>query len=130
VSLSDQFRHVSDLLPLVLDRWEEVSPLESRLSELERDRHQWEARIEAEMMRAESRFKQARSSEERTRTLATNAEALAGGAEGEDDVANEYLEFLRRNGEAGTAPELQSMPAPVAVDAKTRAIQAKFGAVI
>ena len=125
--LVSELEHISDLLSRVLERLETFGPLENRLAELERDRNQWEAKVEAELIRSDSKFKQARAAEERTRTMVENAEALSSGDDGEDSLRDEYLEFLRRNGEGVEALPMQSVPAAVAVDSKTRALQAKFG---
>lgn len=127
--LVSELEHISGLLSKVLERLETFGPLEDRLTELERDRNQWEAKVEAEFIRSDSRFKQARAAEERTRTMVANAETLQSGDEGEDTFRDEYLEFLRRNGEGVEAGGLQTVPAAVAVDARTRALQAKFGGV-
>ena len=124
--LVSELEHISGLLFSVLQRLETFGPLEDRLAELERTRNQWEAKVEAELIRSDSRFKQARAAEERTRTMAANAEALSSSDEGEDSFRDEYLEFLRRNGEGVEPGAVQAMPAPLAVDPKTRAIQAKF----
>lgn len=109
--------------------WDLQGPLLERIETLERAREGWEAQMEAELLRVQSSFKAARSAEERTRTMAAHAEALSGGDEGEEAL-NEYREFLRTNGEGVPPVALPQVPAPLAVDAKTRAIQAKFGAVI
>ena len=119
--------HISEVLPEVLSALQTVEPLEDRLAELERGRSQWEAEVEAELLRSDSKFKQARNAEERTRTMAANAKALADRDEGEDAVRDEYLEFLRSNGEAAGDQRLPTLPPPVALDPKARAIAAKFG---
>ena len=123
-------KHISEVLPEVLEAFRVYEPLEERLSELERGRHQWEAGVEAELLRSDSKFKAARASEERTRTMAANAEALAGSDEGEEGLDPQYLELLRQNAEGVPDEGLHQMPAHVAVDPKTRALQAKFGALI
>jgi len=122
-------KHIASVLPEVLSALQITKPLEARLVELERGRSQWEAQIEAELIRSDSKFKQARNAEERTRTMEANARALSSSDEGEDAVRDEYLEFLRRNGEAVGADAVHPVLPPVAVDAKTRALQAKFGTV-
>ena len=124
--LAAALRHISEVLPEVLTALETAEPLETRLAELERARSQWEAQVEAELLRADSKFKQARNAEERTRTMAANAKALADSDEGEDAVRDEYLEFLRGNGEAAGDEEVPTLPAPVAYDPSARAIAAKF----
>jgi len=129
-ALAVALEHIGTVLPDVLEAWKSVEPLEQRLAELERGRSQWEAQVEAEFVRAESKFKQARNAEERTRTMAANAKALADSDEGEDAVRDEYLEFLRSNGEAVGDEGLPTLPTPVAVDPKARAIAAKFGRVV
>ncbi len=129
-ALAMALRSISELLPEILDHFRIYEPLEDRLAELERGRSQWEATIEAELLRVDSKYKASRAAEERTRTMAANAEALSSGEEGEDGVAAEYLELLRSNAEAGADEAVHQVPASVAVDPKTRALQAKFGAVI
>ena len=125
--LVSELQHISGLLSRVLERLGTFGPLEDRLAELERTRNQWEAQVEAELIRSDSKFKQARAAEERTRTMVENAEALSSSDESEDSIRDGYLEFLRRNGEGVEALPMQAVPTVVAVDAKTRAIQAKFG---
>ena len=110
--------------------WEVHGPLKERLEALERDRDTWEAQMEAELLRVQSAFKAARNAEERTRTMTANARAAEGGDEGEEEVGAEYLELLRRNAEAGADEALRQVPEVLAVDAKTRALQAKFGVAI
>ena len=124
--LGAALRHIAEVLPEVLSALKTAEPLEARLAELERGRSQWESQVEAELLRADSKFKQARNAEERTRTMAANAKALADSDEGEDAVRDEYLEFLRSNGEAAGDQEVPTLPAPVAFDPSARAIEAKF----
>ena len=128
--VGDGLRLISDILPEVLESLRIYEPLETRLAELERGRSQWEATVEAELLRSDSKYKASRAAEERTRTMMTNAEALAGSDEGEESLSEEYLELLRRNAEGVPDEAVHQLPAPVAVNPKTRAIQAKFGAVI
>ncbi len=62
-------------------------PAEERLQELERSRAMWEAEIEGQMSKADSRYKAAAGSEARARTMERNAEKLADPfAEEGDDV--------------------------------------------
>jgi len=129
-SLASVLQRISEFLPQVLESLRVYEPLEDRLAELERGRHQWEATVEAELLRSDSKYKASRAAEERTRTMAANAEALAGSDEGEEGLDPQYLELLRQNAEGVPDEGLHQMPAYVAVDGKTRALQAKFGAVI
>lgn len=126
-SLASSLQSISELLPEVLQAWKIHEPLERRLAELERDRHQWEATMEAELLRSDSKYKSARAAEERTRTLESNAKALAGGDDREDDVTEQYLELLRSNADASPDAAVPQVPNSVAVNPKTRALQAKFG---
>lgn len=76
-----------------LERWVETRPmshqLQERVESIERELQQWEAQVEAELLRAESKFKQARNAEERARGMKDRAEALsnadAGAEEGEGE---------------------------------------------
>jgi len=119
---------VDQTLREIRSGWEVQGPLLERLEALERARDGWEAQMEAELLRVQSAFKAARSAEERTRTMAANAEALSSGDESarDDVLRNEYLEFLRLNGAPGEAGEVPAVPAVVALSAKTRALQAKW----
>ena len=126
---SHELRKVCLILEDVLTALSEKGPLEDRLAELERARHQWEARVEAEMVRIDSRFKAARGSEERARNMEANAEALTGSDDGEEGIPQEYLDFLRRNGETSQEVAVQSMSESVALTPKVRALQRKFGRV-
>lgn len=126
-AVATQLRIISDLLPEILEARSIMEPLEERVSELERARHQWEAQVEAELLRSDSKFKAARAAEERQRKMTADAEALSSGDEGEDEVREQYLELLRANG-GGSAPvAVQAVPESVAVNPKTRVLQAKFG---
>lgn len=120
---------ISVILGRVLHNLDEQGPLEGRVADLERSRSQWEAEVEAEWTRAESKFKAARSAEERTRSMETHAKALAGSEDGEDGITEEYRELVRLNAEAGADEALHLVPASVAITPKARALQAKFGRV-
>jgi len=126
-SLNTTLRLISAILPEILENVRVYEPLEKRLAELERGRSQWEATMEAELLRSDSKYKASRAAEERTRTMAANAEALASSDEGEESISEEYLELLRRNAEGVPDEAVHQVPAPVAVDPRTRALQAKFG---
>ena len=128
-SLASSARHLTDLLPQMIQAYAVTEPLEERLAELERGRQLWEARVEAELLRADSKFKAARSSEERTRTMAAHAEALSSSDDGEEGIPPEYRELLRLNGEASEEVAVQPVSASVAPTPKARALQAKFGRV-
>lgn len=125
---------VEQTLQEIRSSYDVHGPLLERLETLERAREGWEAQMEAELLRVQSAFKAARNAEERTRTMAANAEALSSSDESEDDggAASRaaYLEFLRSNGEGGGPGEVPTVPAAVALSPKTRALQAKFGTVI
>ncbi len=131
--LTQALLRISEILPEILENVRVYEPLETRLAELERGRSQWEATVEAELLRSDSKYKASRAAEERTRTMAANAAALSSSDEGEESISEadqEYLELLRRNAEGVGDEGLHQLPAPMAVDAKTRALQAKFAAVI
>lgn len=119
--------HISEVLTRVLEHAEEQGPVEERVSELERDRNQWEARVEAELIRSGSQFKSARAAEERAKTVLRNAEALTSGDESEEGLPAEYLELLRRNAEAGEEEGVHQVPVVVAVNGREQALRAKFG---
>lgn len=119
--------HVSKVLTRVLEQVEKQGPVEERVSELERDRNQWEARVEAELLRSGSQFKSARAAEERAKTVLRNAEALTSGDDGEEGMPAEYLELLRRNAETGEEEGVHQVPAPMAVTPREQALRAKFG---
>ena len=128
--LASGLRAIEVILREVLDNLRIYEPLEQRLADLERGRSQWEATVEAELLRSDSKYKASRAAEERTRTMAANAEALSSSDESEDGISEEYLELLRRNAEGVPDEAVHRLPVGVAVNPKTRAIQAKFGAVI
>lgn len=127
--MTQALERIAEVLPEVLEAWSTRGPLEERLAELERNRQHWEATIEAELLRADSKYKSSRAAEERSRTMAAHAETLSGGDEGEEGIPQQYLDILRRNGEPGQEGAVQTVPAGVALTPKARALQAKFGRV-
>lgn len=100
--------------------------LEDRLASLERELQTWEARVEGDMMRAESRFRAARSAEERTRH--------AQRADEDDEEGDDGLEAFRDILQAGNVergPEEGVLDMPSGVDGrastKQRLRAQKFG---
>lgn len=93
-------------LSALLDRWEEGEGVEARVRALELSRATWEAEIEALGTKVESRFKAARAAEERARSHAEKAEAVAaeGDPEGEDPF-EEWLKFIQEGNAQGGAPD-------------------------
>ena len=115
-------------LSALVELSEDKGNLQARITELERSREQWEARTEAHFLKSDSRFKSARSSEERARTMRRHAEALSGGENGEGEAALRHIsELLEGNAEGGAEAEVPTVPPHVAPDSKTLLRMAKFG---
>lgn len=124
--LVDALDTIGHHLAEVLTRWDSQGEHSDRLLKLEMSRDAWEAQVEAEFLKADSRYKAARSSEERARTMVTHAEAFAGDDEGDEDGLRAIQELLAENAEGsedGQVPELREV---VAVSPKVRAQQLKF----
>jgi len=71
-----------------------------RLDALERSRTVWEAEAEAQFLRADSQFKNARNAEERARHIKKSHEADNGDLEGLEEIREAY----RQLGEEGVVP--------------------------
>lgn len=116
--------HLSALLAV----WSTQGTLEARLEALEGSRQHWEAVQEANELRVESRFKAARSAEERARTMANHARTLAGDENGEEDGQLERaIELLRPHVEPGGEEAVPDVPEILALDPKAHARRAKWG---
>lgn len=119
---------IAESLMAIRKDWNIREPLEARLLELEQSRTLWEAGMEAELVRAESRFSAARGAEERARGLAKGkAKSASSSGDGPDDVTEELIEAIRRNAEASAGEQLPLVPEVVAVSGKAAARSYKFG---
>jgi len=74
--LPEVIRNLTVAIQAATDAKLEEGPAEERLEALERSRASWEATMEAEGLRADSRYKAAAASESRSRTQARHAERL------------------------------------------------------
>lgn len=97
---------IAGLLAALVER-EGSADLADRVDALERSRALWEAEIEGEAQRAESKFRLARAAEERTRAMARSV-TEEGDDEGLDDIPEQYRRLLsERDGEGGSEEGLQ-----------------------
>lgn len=131
--LTSTLESVSTHLTALLAGYDTQGSLEQRLQALESSRSMWEAEIAAEFVKAESQFKAARASEERSRTMMKHARALAGSEDGEDRTELESItELLKGHADAlaeidKLGDPLQEVSASVVVDGKDVARRAKWG---
>jgi len=109
--------------------YDQAGPLIERLEQLERSRDQWEAGVEAMLVRAETEVKKARSAEERSKTVLKNAQALRGSEEGEEGITDELLELLARNAPASAAEPVPTVHPGVAHNRHHGILAQKFGQV-
>lgn len=118
---------IAEGLQGVLAAWEAEGGLRERVDQLEMSRARWEAEIEGEMVKVESRFKAARASEERTRHLMRSNEDHEGDEEGEGAL-EAYFEAVAANHAQGGAPKgVQPVHQAVAPRGKDLARRFKFG---
>lgn len=129
---------VAVLLREIKEQWSQARGVQARVEALETEQAKWHAQVEAELVRVESRYKAARSAEERARTLERHAEARNGATdldeEGEGDLPPEYANLLRQGYGAPSEDEaVQPMLPGVANhredsrSSRERAKLAKFG---
>jgi len=93
----------------------------------------WEAKMEAELLRAESKYGAARNAEERERSMkkVNHAESPEDSPERQEEIFEAYramgLGVQPGNAPGGEAAELQPVYEDVAPDPKTQALRMKFG---
>ena len=102
----------------------------ARLDALEVRQSVWEAEIEAQLVKADSKYKSARNAEERSRTMAKQNEETGEGSEDgmaeiqealqQIQLQNQHVEGSQENGVQQLRPNLGS-------NAKATALRAKFG---
>ncbi len=102
----------------------------ARLDALEVRQSVWEAECEAQLVKADSKYKSARNAEERSRTMAKrDAETSEGSEDGMAEIQealeqihlqNQHAEGSQENGVQQLRPDLGSHP-------KATALRAKFG---
>lgn len=102
----------------------------ARIDALEVRQSVWEAEMDAQLIKADSKYKSARNAEERSRTMAKQNEETGEGSE--DGMAeiqaaleqihlqNQHVEGSQENGVQQLRPDLGSHP-------KATALRAKFG---
>jgi len=135
--LVDAIRGIAMLLARYLQELSDETTFRDRLQELELSRAKWEAEIEAALVKVESRYKAASSSEARERALRrSNAGTDNGDLASEDDILDAYRSMgwvPRGDAEAGEEEGVPAMPEDVeqVVDRpaeKAAALAVKFGA--
>lgn len=108
-------RALVEVLTAIHDSLQVDGPTTDRLEDVERRMRLLEADMEATLQKAESRYKAARSAEERSRTMERHAEeiqeAVGFSEEGEEEIPEEYLQLLRERDGAGS-PEEGMQPLP------------------
>lgn len=108
-SLNHGLFRVCGMLEEVSQRIPTDDALQERVEALERSRATWEAEVEGQLMKAESKFKVARASEERARGMMKRAEEAEEAGEGDEEILEEvpdwYIDLVREGhaggGEAG-----------------------------
>jgi len=117
-----------------LDELSNETRFRERLEELELSRATWEAEIEAAMVKVESRYKAASSSEQRERSLRRkNAGSDDGDFASEEDILASYRSLgwvPQADGDRGEPDEMSALPADMAnarQAPKSKALAAKFG---
>jgi len=132
VSIGD----VAGLLQRHLNELSEETRFRDRLEELEMSRARWEAEIEAALVKVESRYKAASSSEARERALRrSNAGSDGSNFASEEDIVEAYraLGFVPQgDGEGGQEDGVLALREDVAdpgevSPGKILALKAKFG---
>jgi len=122
--LARALKSVSEALAALIELQRQNGPSDERLQKLELSRAQWEAELEAMLLKAESTYKAANASESRSRTMLRHAEKIA------DPFAEEgdEVEAPVPNGDAPRIPEdrLQPVPVGVAPSNKASAQRAKW----
>lgn len=121
---------LASLLSRHLKVQEASGTLRERVDDLERTRAQWEAQVEADMLKAESKYSSVRNAEERTRKMAKVYEAAGEGDEGgEDSGVAEALRqlILQGNVDTGEDQELPAVHPSLEFDGKSQALNAKWG---
>jgi len=105
----------------------EAAPFEARIDQLERTLAVWEAKMEAELLKADSTYKSAANAESRARTMQRNYEKLVDPFNLESETERDTLsegDGARGEGE-GVLPLRMDMEEP-AYDPKQQALRAKF----
>ncbi len=104
----------------ILETWTEEGTLRERVLALEQTIHVERAEAEAIAIEAESRFKAARSAEERARHILKTAEAATaklgeGDEEGTDRAIERYLDLQESDDRGSEDNGVQPVPPPVGV---------------
>ena len=135
--LSDTIQKLEEAVTqLNIQLWEgtQTGPTDTesaaRLDALEVRQSVWEAELEAQLVKAESKYKSARNAEERSRTMAKQNEETGEGSEDgmaeiqealqQIQLQNQHVEGRKENGVQQLRPNLGS-------NAKATALRAKFG---
>lgn len=115
-----------------------LSPITDRLDKIELGYAKWEAQAEANLLKADALFKNARNAEERTRaSVKKTSEALESSAEGEEAIRSAYAELYGvqdgdvEGGENGEVPAVHPLVEADArvkrsMDARNLRLMAKF----
>jgi hypothetical protein len=102
----------------------------ARLDALEVRQSVWEAEIEAQLVKADSKYKSARNAEERSRTMARrDAETSEGDEDGvaELQAALEQIQLQNQHAEGSQENGVQPMRQNLGIHPKATALRAKFG---
>jgi len=135
-SLVEAILTVAALLSRHLQELSEETRFRERLEELEMSRARWEAEIEAALVKVESRYKAASSSEARERALRrSNAGSDSGNLASEEDLLAAYRELgwvPQADGDRGEEDGVLALSEGVASPGevspgKMIALKAKFG---
>lgn len=124
-SIPEAIERLTLTLQVLAELHQGQAPAEARLDDLERSRSLWEAKIEAEILKAESSYKSASNAEARARTMVKAYEKQLDPF-GED--GDELEEAVPQGDEpAGEEERLQLMPVGMAAPVgKTNALRSKF----
>ena len=135
--LSDTIQKLEEAVTqLNIQLWEgpQTGPTDTesaaRLDALEVRQSVWEAEIEAQLVKADSKYKSARNAEERSRTMAKQNEETGEGSEdgmAESQEALQQIQLQNHHVAGSQENGMQHMRQNLGIHPKATALRAKFG---
>jgi len=102
----------------------------ARIDALEVRQSVWEAEMDAQLIKADSKYKSARNAEERSRTMAKQNEEIGEGSEdgmAEIQEALQQIHLQNQHAEGSQENGLQHVRPDLGIHPKATALRAKFG---